>query len=109
MPLIFISSSLVALLISDKLIAVVSGNHDNWTFSMSGIDIVKRLLKKTKVLYDRDEIRTIISVGNQEWEFCIRHKWLGSSIYNPTQELGFSVGFIFSHFVDIGGLGVESG
>lgn len=71
-------------MISDKLIAVVSGNHDNWTFSMSGIDIVKRMLKKTKVLYDRDEIRTIISVGNQEWEFCIRHKWLGSSIYNPT-------------------------
>jgi predicted phosphodiesterase len=71
-------------IISDKLVAVVSGNHDNWTFSMSGIDIVKRMLKKTKVLYDRDEIRTVISIGNQEWEFCIRHKWLGSSIYNPT-------------------------
>jgi len=71
-------------MISDKLVAVVSGNHDNWTHSMSGVDIVKRMLKKTKVLYDRDEIRTIISLGNKEWEFCIRHKWLGSSIYNPT-------------------------
>jgi hypothetical protein len=71
-------------LIADKLVAVVSGNHDNWTHSMSGIDIVKRMLKGTKVLYDRDEIRTIISVGDYHWEFCIRHKWLGSSIYNPT-------------------------
>lgn len=71
-------------MISNKLVAVVSGNHDNWTHSLSGIDIVKRMLKTTKVLYDRDEVRTVVSVGNFEWEFCIRHKWLGSSIYNPT-------------------------
>lgn len=71
-------------MISDKLVAVVSGNHDNWTHSLSGVDIVKRMLKHTKVLYDRDEIRTVIVVGDNHWEFCIRHKWLGSSIYNPT-------------------------
>ena len=71
-------------IIADKLVAVVSGNHDNWTHSLSGVDIVKRMLKHTKVLYDRDEIRTVITVGDSHWEFCIRHKWLGSSIYNPT-------------------------
>lgn len=71
-------------MLSPKLVAVVSGNHDNWTHSLSGIDIVKRLLRTTKVLYDRDEVRAVISVGDYEWEFCIRHKWLGSSIYNPT-------------------------
>jgi predicted phosphodiesterase len=68
----------------EKLIVVVSGNHDNWTHSLAGIDIVKKMLKTTKVLYDRDEVRTVIKVGQNEWTFCIRHKWLGSSIYNPT-------------------------
>jgi UDP-2,3-diacylglucosamine pyrophosphatase LpxH len=71
-------------MISDKLVAVVAGNHDNWTHSLSGIDIVKRMLKNTKVLYDRDEVRTVMTVNGNNWEFCIRHKWLGSSIYNPT-------------------------
>lgn len=71
-------------MILTKLIVVVAGNHDNWTFSLSGIDVVKELLKHTTVLYDRDEVRTTIKVGDKKWEFCIRHKWLGSSIYNPT-------------------------
>jgi len=71
-------------MIEEKLIVVVSGNHDNWTYSLSGIDIVKRMLRHTKVLYDRDEVRTVINLAGKSWEFCIRHKWLGSSIYNPT-------------------------
>ena len=70
--------------ISSKLIIVVAGNHDNWTYNLSGIDVVKQMLQTTKVLYDPYEIRTIIQVGSKEWVFCIRHKWLGSSIYNPT-------------------------
>lgn len=78
-------------MISEKLLLVVSGNHDNWTNKLSGIDIIPTLLGDTHVLYDPYEVRATITCGDGSWETLIRHKWKYSSIFNPTH--GIEVGF----------------
>jgi predicted phosphodiesterase len=72
--------------INDKLIAVVAGNHDNWTTKMSGIDWLKGITPP-KALYDSQEILFDINYGLHKIRLCVRHKWRGSSIHNPTHGL----------------------
>jgi hypothetical protein len=78
-------------LIQEKLLLVVSGNHDNWTSKISGVDIIPSLLESTTILYDPNEIYVDISCGSYSWNVLIRHKWKYSSIFNPTH--GIEVGF----------------
>jgi UDP-2,3-diacylglucosamine pyrophosphatase LpxH len=78
-------------LISEKLLIVVSGNHDNWTKKLSGIDIIPNYLTNTCVLYDPFEVRVQVSCGTGSWDMLIRHQWKSSSIFNPTH--GIEVGY----------------
>jgi hypothetical protein len=78
-------------LIHEKLLLVVSGNHDNWTTKLSGIDIIPSLLGQTHVIYDPFEAQVTITCGSAHWETLVRHKWKHSSIFNPTH--GIEVGF----------------
>jgi len=78
-------------LIHEKLLLVVSGNHDNWTQKLSGIDIIPTLLGQTHVIYDPFEARVTVTCGNAQWDMLVRHKWKHSSIFNPTH--GIEVGF----------------
>lgn len=78
-------------LLQEKLLLVVSGNHDNWTNKLSGLDLIPNLLSNTTVLYDPYEIRVTVQCGVGSWETLIRHKWKYSSIFNPTH--GIEVGF----------------
>lgn len=71
----------------------VGGNHDNdWLQNTTGMDFVRHMIAKyiPNALYDTDDCRLIISVGGVEFPTRIRHKWRGTSIYNPThpQERG---------------------
>ena len=78
-------------LIHEKLLLVVSGNHDNWTQKLSGLDLIPTFLGDTHVLYDPYEVRTTVTCGSGSWDVLIRHKWKYSSIFNPTH--GIEVGF----------------
>lgn len=78
-------------LIKHKLLVVVAGNHDNWTKKMSGLDMIQRELRNTKVIYDPNEVRLHLYVGDGFWRIKIRHKWRYGSIYNPTH--GIEVGW----------------
>lgn len=78
-------------LLSTKLLLIVSGNHDNWTNKLSGLDLIPNLLGDTTVLYDPYEIRVTVSCGDGSWDLLVRHKWKYSSIFNPTH--GIEVGF----------------
>lgn len=73
----------------DKLVAVNGGNHDFWHHKVSGIDYTREVTP-SGVLYDADTIRATIHVGPHEFKVWTRHKWRGSSMYNPThgQERG---------------------
>lgn len=67
----------------DRLLAYNGGNHEAWTQKLSGIDY-RRDITPEGVLYDGDTIRATVRVGNKTWRVWSRHKWQGSSIYNPT-------------------------
>jgi predicted phosphodiesterase len=69
--------------LSDKLLVVVAGNHDNWTTRMSGIDWLSDVVSP-KALYHSQEILFDVNFGSQRVRLCVRHKWRGMSIHNPT-------------------------
>jgi len=70
--------------LNDSLLVVVSGNHDNWTVKLSGIDRMKDLLRDTKCLYDRQQSLFTLKWGDNSIRFLVRHKYKHSSIFNPT-------------------------
>lgn len=69
-----------------KLITAVSGNHDDWTVAMAGIDYFRDVLAAARpdALYARDDLRYTLDVGGATWPVAHRHKWKGHSIYSPT-------------------------
>jgi hypothetical protein len=67
--------------------AIVGGNHDNdWTQNTTGMDYPRHMAARyaPNALYDTDDCRLVISVQGVEFPTRIRHKWKGTSIYNPT-------------------------
>jgi predicted MPP superfamily phosphohydrolase len=81
-----------------------SGNHENWTKKISGIDSIKETLKGTYCLYDRTQILFDLQWGENKQTWLVRHKWKYSSIYNATHglEVGWErVGLNFD--VSVGG------
>jgi hypothetical protein len=73
-------------LIAPKLRVAVSGNHDDWTILLAGVDYFADVLRQVDAncIYGQSEARLTVQVGAAEWPGRIRHKWRGSSIYNPT-------------------------
>lgn len=68
----------------ERIIVCVTGNHDNWTYKLSGVDYIKTLVDGWNILYARDEARFTVRGGavNQKW--IVRHKFKYKSLYNPT-------------------------
>jgi predicted phosphodiesterase len=66
-----------------KLLVVVAGNHDNWTYSLAGIDFLQGLVNPM-TFYDQHQAIFDIVAGTHQMRFAVRHKWRGSSILNPT-------------------------
>lgn len=77
--------------LSPKLIAVVSGNHDNWTYKIAHIDRLRGLLDNATCVYDRYQAAITLQHGIKQRLILVRHKWRGSSIYNVTHaiEVGY--------------------
>lgn len=67
----------------DRLVAFVGGNHGAWTMQQTSIDY-RRDLCPDGILYDGDEVKATVSVGNAQLRIWARHQWQGSSIYNQT-------------------------
>ena len=81
-----------------------SGNHENWTRKVSGIDFIREGLKGSLCLYDRTQISFTLRWGKNEQKWLVRHKWRYSSIFNATHglEVGWErVGYNFD--VGVGG------
>lgn len=82
-------------LIEPKLIFSVSGNHDLWTKSVSGIDLIKDycLPNNHTLLVDDAELVLNIEHNNNELVWRLRHNWPGRSMYNPTHAIEKSTKF----------------
>lgn len=89
-------------IVAPKLILSVSGNHEKWTWLLSGIDYFRSILDKVapSVIYDSDDVNIIFKVGKSTMRARLRHKWRGTSLYNVTHgieraakfDLGFRLG-----------------
>lgn len=71
-------------LIKDKLLFAVAGNHDNWTQKLIGIDRLREALADKDILYNDQELVFRLVADTVDLLVKVRHKWKGSSIYNPT-------------------------
>lgn len=74
--------------IEPKLLVQITGNHELWAHTISGLDLTKMLLPK-RVLYDKYEVKWVLQLMSgdsvsAEWRIKTRHQWSGSSVYNPT-------------------------
>lgn len=76
-----------------RTLGIVSGNHDNWSVTFAGIDMVAHLAKNEKIHYAPDEIVMTIQLVNdihapdesstgQEYVVKMRHKYRYSSSLN---------------------------
>lgn len=74
-------------IVAEKLVIIVSGNHDKWTKLAAGVDYFANVVSgiTARALYDSDEVRATLTVG--EWDGILlkaRHKWRGNSELNAT-------------------------
>lgn len=68
----------------DKLLALLKGNHDDWSYKTAQIDPVKQLAADLRVPYMGHGGRLFIHVGEQVYVGNIRHRFQGQSAITPT-------------------------
>ena len=90
--------------IGPKLLWTVGGNHDKWSYTLSGIDYFKNTVRAIRpgALYDRDEINVDIQVGDVSRRWRIPHKWRGTSQYSPTHAMEKAAKFDKGKHFDVG-------
>jgi len=73
-------------ILGPKLVVCVRGNHDAWIWKLGGVDYFREVVASVtpRVLYDEADCRFRLQVGEAAWRVRVRHKWKGSSIYNPS-------------------------
>lgn len=109
---------------NNKLLAAVSGNHDNWSTSAIGNDLLAETIShiQKKILYDAEQIDYTLNVYNRSYKVRLRHMWKGRSDHNPTYgiekmamaEKSFDIGIgghwhiggFYREFSNAGNLGV---
>lgn len=84
-----------------KVIAVISGNHDDWTRDFSGVDMVANLAARRKVHYSPDEVVLTVDLAPDatsegvEYTAKMRHQYRFNSALN--------VGHTVKRMYDMGG------
>jgi transposase-like protein len=68
----------------EKLLCVVGGNHDFRTKKTAGIDLIARILRNVRCLWDGDEIKFKLKLGKGEWKVKLRHIWKYKSVMNES-------------------------
>ncbi len=90
----------------DKLLAVISGNHDDWTTDQAGVGVIERLAKDRKLFFAPDEVVVRLVVGQETYKVKVRHQYRFNSEFNKTHtvkrlwEMGlddFDVGVVCHH------------
>jgi hypothetical protein len=69
----------------DKILAMISGNHDDWTRDFTGVDRVRDLAERNKVHYCPDEALIRLALPGQQYQLKVRHQFgSGKSRLNLT-------------------------
>jgi hypothetical protein len=65
-----------------KILAMISGNHDEFGKDMTGMDEVARLAKDHRLFYAPDEIVLTVTVGTVPYRVKVRHQYRYNSSFN---------------------------
>lgn len=68
----------------EKILALISGNHDDWTHDIAGINKVADLAAKRKLHYSPDEVIVRLALGAQSYRIGLRHQFRMNSSFNLT-------------------------
>jgi len=71
-------------LLSGKVIAMCSGNHDAYSVAIAGTDVLRLFAEKNKIWYCPSEARIDVTVGSTEYKVAFRHQYRFNSSYNQT-------------------------
>lgn len=71
----------------DKVLAMVSGNHDDWTRDEAGVDMVAELAKRNRIAYCPDEVQVELTLSSQVWRIGVRHQYRFGSAFNKTHSV----------------------
>lgn len=90
----------------ESLMAIVAGNHDLWTASMTDYDPLKKMAQERGILYHAHELNIRLIHGDVAYHLSIRHKRRGNSNIDPSRvvkkmwddgECDFDIGVIGHH------------
>lgn len=73
--------------IKDKMLVMISGNHDDWTSQLAGVDVSKMLCDNNKIMYAPDEARIKVHLPGHTYDVAARHQGGGNSKKNPTNSI----------------------
>lgn len=90
--------------LAPKLLLSVSGNHDLWTYALTGIDYLREIhaLLNPGIAYAKYDASVTLSVGGRDYVMRARHKWKGYSQYNDTHGIEWAAKFDKGRHFDIG-------
>lgn len=93
-------------ILGDRCLLMTSGNHENWTNQLAGVDVLGRIARDRRLWYAPDEGRLEIGVGTESYAVAVRHQYRYNSSFNQTHtvkqwlrmgETEFDVGMIGHH------------
>jgi predicted phosphodiesterase len=76
-------------MMGEKLVAVVSGNHDLRVYEAAGLDLLAGMLSRVRCLYDQHEINWTLRLGSASWRWKARHEWKHRSQNNPSNPMEY--------------------
>jgi|TARA_R100000049_G_scaffold293_1_gene742 hypothetical protein len=71
-------------LFADSILGVITGNHDDWTPQIAGVDVIGAICKKHGIACSSDEARISAKVGKVVYKLAWRHKYRFNSSINQT-------------------------
>jgi predicted phosphodiesterase len=61
-----------------------SGNHDDFTKQISGVDVVGMLARQNKIAFAPHEVQLTVGVKDREYAIAVRHQYRYNSSFNQT-------------------------
>lgn len=92
-------------IVAPKLLVSVAGNHERFTYTLSGIDYFRTVIGRVapQAIYDSDDALFNLKLGKTEFPIRVRHNWQGSSIWNITHQIERAAKFDNNFICGIGG------
>jgi hypothetical protein len=67
---------------AEKILVLISGNHDAWTVQTAGVDVLRRIAESHRICYAPAEARIAVTVGDVKYDICLRHQYRYNSSFN---------------------------